>query len=148
MENRVEIVDGSEAREESVEVEVSEERIEVRVVVGSDESKDLDGEEVFEEAMSTPKLLQEQLFELRREIPNEDGNGEELKGDNLDTKCQDNESGNSKMLELEFFQAMRMIAVIRQGKFHLIWIQNIRIAQPSQILRQRPTKIATNWPKH
>jgi hypothetical protein len=144
MENRVEIVDGSEAREESVEVEVSEERIEVRVVVGSDESKDLDGEEVFEEAMSTPKLLQEQLFELRREIPNEDGNGEELKGDN----CQDNESGNSKMLELEFFQAMRMIAVIRQGKFHLIWIQNIRIAQPSQIVRQRPTKIATNWPKH
>jgi Toc86/159 family protein import component len=63
MENGVEIVNGSQVGEESVEVEVSEERIEERVVVGSDESKDLDGEEVFEEAMSTPNLLHEQVAE-------------------------------------------------------------------------------------
>jgi Toc86/159 family protein import component len=63
MENGVEIVDGSQAGEESVEVEVSEEIIEERVVVGSDESKDLYGEEVFDDAMSTLKLLQEQVAE-------------------------------------------------------------------------------------
>jgi Toc86/159 family protein import component len=60
MENGVGIVDGSEMGEKSVEVGVFEGRLEEeRVVVGSDEGKDLDGEDVFEEAMSTPKDFQE-----------------------------------------------------------------------------------------
>ena len=61
MENGVGVVDGYEKGEKSVEVGVIEGRVEEegRVVVGSDEVKDLDGEEVFEEAMSDTKDLEE-----------------------------------------------------------------------------------------
>ncbi|KAF5443807.1 hypothetical protein F2P56_036334 [Juglans regia] len=64
MGNGVDIVDGSQVGEEkSVEVGVSQEGIVERVVVGSSELKDLDGEEVFWEAMSEPKIFPEQLEE-------------------------------------------------------------------------------------
>lgn len=61
MENGVGVVDGYEKGEKSVEVGVIEGRVEEeeKVVVGSDEVKDLDGEEVFEEAMSATKDLEE-----------------------------------------------------------------------------------------
>lgn len=61
MENGVGVVDGYEKGEKSVEVGVIEGRVEEEenVVVGSDEVKDLDGEEVFEEAMSATKDLEE-----------------------------------------------------------------------------------------
>ncbi|XP_041013692.1 translocase of chloroplast 120, chloroplastic-like [Juglans microcarpa x Juglans regia] len=64
MGNGVDIGDGSQVGEEtSVEVGVSQEGIVERVVVGSSELKDLDGEEVFWEAMSEPKIFPEQLEE-------------------------------------------------------------------------------------
>ncbi|KAM4089323.1 hypothetical protein ACJW30_07G140300 [Castanea mollissima] len=61
MENGVGVVDGYEKGEKSVEVGVIEGRVEEeeKVVVGSDEVKDLDGEEVFEEAMSATTDLEE-----------------------------------------------------------------------------------------
>ncbi|KAG2705935.1 hypothetical protein I3760_05G080600 [Carya illinoinensis] len=64
MENGVGIVDGALTGEKkSVQVGVSEERIVERAVVDSAESKDLDDEEGLEEAMSTPKISEEQVAE-------------------------------------------------------------------------------------
>ena len=61
MENGVGVIDGYEKGEKSVEVGVIEGRVEEeeKVVVGSDEVKDLDGGEVFEEAMSATEDLEE-----------------------------------------------------------------------------------------
>ncbi|GMP64225.1 hypothetical protein CsSME_00025604 [Camellia sinensis var. sinensis] len=58
MENGVGIVDGSRLEDKIVEHEVLDSRVEERGVVGSDESKDVEVDEVFEEAIGvdTPRV--------------------------------------------------------------------------------------------